>query len=97
MNMNKEVQVGHMVCSTKGRDNGKFYLIVGIISNSFVQVADGRIRRLENPKRKNIKHLRIYLALAENITVKVKTGRRITNLEVRKAIESLYKELEKHS
>ena len=46
--------VGKIVYSLSGRDKGK-YLVVINCDNNYVFVADGKERKLQSPKRKNIK------------------------------------------
>ena len=48
--------VGKIVYSLSGRDKGK-YLVVINCDNNYVFVADGKERKLQSPKRKNIKHI----------------------------------------
>ena len=47
---------GMVVVSRAGHDSGRF-MIVTAVDESFVYVADGKERKLEKPKRKNIKHI----------------------------------------
>lgn len=47
---------GRIVCSKAGRDKGSFLVVVRE-EGGFLYVADGKERPLENPKRKNKKHL----------------------------------------
>lgn len=83
------VQIGHLVSSIKGRDRGKYYLVVDVLSQSMVLVADGEERKLENPKRKNVKHLHFFGIIAGEVSNKAMTGRRFTNIDIRKEIKSL--------
>jgi len=48
--------VGKIVYSIAGRDKGKYLAVINCDKN-YVWVADGKERRLQNPKRKNIKHI----------------------------------------
>ncbi|MCL6638778.1 MAG: KOW domain-containing RNA-binding protein [Firmicutes bacterium] len=89
------VQVGRLVSSIQGRDSGRFYLVVGAEGGTMVRVADGEGRRVEKPKRKNIKHLRFYHLLAEELAEKARTGKRVSNVDVRKAIKSMVETLQK--
>lgn len=50
------IKVGSIVKSCAGRDKNSFFVAVGI-SDGFVEIADGKERKLEKPKRKNIKHI----------------------------------------
>jgi ribosomal protein L14E/L6E/L27E len=50
------IQIGSPVIGLAGRDKGSLFVAVGI-SGGFVYIADGRKRKLEKPKRKNVKHI----------------------------------------
>lgn len=54
--MEKEL-TGRVVKSVAGHDKNKFYVVVRAEGDS-VWIADGRARKLESPKRKNIRHIR---------------------------------------
>ena len=47
---------GTVVCSNMGRDKGYFLVVISSDSISAL-VCDGKERRLEKPKKKNLKHL----------------------------------------
>ena len=47
---------GCVVCSLSGHDKGLYMVVVGNTPDG-VKVCDGKQRRLQNPKLKNIKHL----------------------------------------
>ena len=49
---------GEAVISLQGRDKDKYYVIVEVQGDR-VLVADGVKRKLNNPKMKNVKHLRL--------------------------------------
>jgi len=83
------VLIGHLVRSIKGRDRGKYYLVIGRDGLSRIQVADGEVRKVENPKYKNIKHLIVYDAMADELSAKAESGKRITNVDVRQGLKSL--------
>ncbi|MCG9967870.1 KOW domain-containing RNA-binding protein [Pelotomaculum terephthalicicum JT] len=85
------LQVGHLVSSTKGRDRGRYYLVIGCESLSRVCVADGEGRKVENPKYKNIKHLHIHEVIAGELSSKAEKGKRITNADIREELKSLVK------
>lgn len=56
--MKVKTPVAGMICaSAQGRDKGQVYAVVGMAGDSFVLVADGIRRKLDSPKRKNLKHL----------------------------------------
>ena len=49
---------GSVVRAEAGRDSGGFFAVVGT-DEKYCFIADGRSRKLDKPKRKNIKHIRI--------------------------------------
>ena len=49
---------GRVVLSTQGRDEGRYFIVLEVIDESFVLMADGLTRKIDHPKKKKIKHLR---------------------------------------
>ena len=60
---------GLVVISKTGRDEGQFYMVVRI-EDEFIWVADGKRKKMSDPKRKNIKHL---LITSEKVDTSVDT------------------------
>lgn len=58
MTVISEVQIGQVVRSKRGRDKGKFFVVIGR-ENGYVLLADGKMRKVEAPKRKNSKHIQV--------------------------------------
>ncbi|MDO5715215.1 MAG: KOW domain-containing RNA-binding protein [Tissierellia bacterium] len=50
---------GQVVRSIAGRDAGKVFVILEIIDDQYLYLADGKLRKLERPKKKKVKHLQI--------------------------------------
>ena len=75
--------VGKIVLSNAGRDKGKYLAVINCIE-SYVWVADGKERKLENPKRKNIKHISVTADTLNQDQLK-------TNKSLKKAI-AVYKD-----
>lgn len=77
-----ETKIGSVAVSLKGDDCGRVMLIVGF-SEGFALVADGRKRRLEKPKRKNLCHLRVLSDEDACLAVNAE----LTNKKLWKALE----------
>ena len=72
-----------IVLSAAGRDQGRIFFVLDT-DGVYATIADGKIRKVEHPKRKKLKHLRLagrsdsYVAerlwpsTARNITVRTK-------------------------
>lgn len=85
----EEVHVGQLVRSLAGRDQGSYYLIYDVLDEAFVRVIDGEKKRLKNPKKKNIKHLKIYSATAEAVAEKLRKKEPVPEEEIAEAIRNL--------
>lgn len=60
-----EIKKGKVVISSAGHDSGRWMVVVRE-DEGYVFIADGKERKLEAPKKKNIKHIRVtskYLEL----------------------------------
>jgi len=64
-------------------------LIYEVLSDRRVRVVDGIVRRVENPKEKNIKHLSFSFATAAGVAEKLARSERVTNAEIRYAVAEL--------
>ena len=53
-----DIHLGLVVTSVAGRDKGRLFAVVGVVDENYVLIADGKLRRLEEPKRKKVKHIR---------------------------------------
>jgi ribosomal protein L14E/L6E/L27E len=51
-----EIKIGMIVKSVFGHDSNRFYVVLKV-EGGFAYIADGKTRKLEKPKRKNVKHL----------------------------------------
>lgn len=68
-----EYRIGQVVRSKAGRDNGEAFVVVGTEDN-YVYIADGATRKLENPKRKKIKHIQGSYNVSEEIAAEIENG-----------------------
>jgi len=82
------VKRSDVVVATAGRDKNKFFFVVDE-DESFVYLANGRERKIENPKRKKIKHLQLVNTKDCRAAEKLRCGERPTNSELRKALASV--------
>ena len=84
-----EYALGQVVQSTQGRDAGRDFVVVGIIYQSYVLIADGALRRIDRPKKKKVKHLIPKQELISSLKEKLTCGQRVYDSEIRKALASL--------
>ena len=50
------LEVGQVVFSKSGRDKGRSFIVVSV-EEEYAYLADGDLRKVENPKRKKNKHI----------------------------------------
>ena len=68
--MIKTIEAGRVVYSTAGHDKGKKYIVLKALDNGFALVTDGKSHKMDNPKRKNIKHLNTCDKVFDEIDIK---------------------------
>lgn len=51
--------VGRFAVSNAGRDKGRVFLIVETPDKNYVMLSDGLLRKIEKPKRKKLKHIKL--------------------------------------
>lgn len=90
MNCGNELKIGQVVKALAGRDKNNVFVVVDIIDDDYVSIADGAKRKIEAPKRKKIKHLQKYNLISESINRKFVKGEKLDNSDIRKEL-SLYR------
>lgn len=79
-------QVGQIVKILRGRDQGKFAIVVQIIDSRFVLIADGDKRKFDQPKRKNVLHLQQLPSFSHEVIDSIRETGRVTNGKIRFAL-----------
>ena len=80
-----DIVKSNIVKSTAGRDEGDLFFVLDI-QEEFLLLADGKRRRVENPKRKKRKHV-AYVGESHSVVAeKIRSSEKITNSELRKAL-----------
>lgn len=82
------IEQGNVVRSIAGRDKGNIFVVVNC-DDEYVYLADGDIRKVENPKKKKIKHVELTTYFDENLTDRIKKNRKLTNHEVKKFLKEI--------
>ena len=80
--------VGGICQSTQGRDKDRYYLIKTVYPAGAVGLVDGNFKKLAEPKRKNLKHIRLLPEKAEAIAAKLADGRQVFDSEVYSALKT---------
>ena len=74
--------LGRVVISKRGRDRGKRFVITGFQDEDLVLIADGKLRKVEKPKKKKMKHLLFTDDRLEDVRESLDKGRDLVNAHV---------------
>lgn len=86
MNDDKEPQLGQFVKIVRGREQGKIAVIVGLVNERFVWIADGDKRKFDQPKKKNLIHLQLLDSRSSEVADSLLQSGRVTNGKLRFAL-----------
>lgn len=91
MDSTGDITIGQVVKSRAGRDKGRIFLVLNIVDDQHVSLVDGDLRKLDNPKRKKIKHLIVYNTVLQELNYKLDNKMKINNAYIRKLLEPFNK------
>jgi ribosomal protein L14E/L6E/L27E len=79
-------QLGQIVKILRGRDSGDYAVIVGLVDQRSVLIADGRTRKFDHPKKKNLLHLELQNETSDIVVNSLMETGRVTNGKLRHAL-----------
>lgn len=83
---------GKLAISKSGHDKGNLYVILKE-EEADVYLADGRLKTVEKPKRKNKKHIQLIQKLPEEITQLMPQDGEFRNEEIKRALKLYQKSI----
>lgn len=78
-----DVSKSDIVISLAGRDKDQYFYVIST-EDQYVFLADGKGRKLENPKRKKLKHVRRVSRTETRVAAKILNGDKVLNSELRR-------------
>ena len=79
--------IGNFATSKAGHDKDELYVIIAE-EGDFVYLSDGRLRPVEKPKKKRLKHIQpIGRRVEDALLHKLESHEKVTNEEVKYAIK----------
>ena len=88
-----EIAKADIVRSDAGRDRGKLFIVLAV-EGEYLLRADGKSRKVENPKRKKRRHVLFVSAEETRLADKLKRGEKITNSELRRTLAIFREEVQ---
>ena len=86
-----EIHKSDIVLSEAGRDKGMLFFVIDT-DGVYVSLANGKERKLETPKRKKLRHVRLVLRPDSSVAVKIRSGDRVLNSELRRELAIIVQE-----
>lgn len=86
--MTKDDYLGRVVYSKAGRDAKRFFIIVNVIDDEYVHIADGDLRKIDNPKKKKLKHILVLEEFSSKIMERLQNKEYVNNSMIRKFLEN---------
>lgn len=83
------ISIGQVVHSRAGRDKGRSFIVVSLVDEEYVLIADGDLRKINKPKKKKIKHLVLHDLYAEDIKAMLLNNQKVTDADLRKALSQI--------
>lgn len=81
--------LARVVISKSGRDRGRMFVVVKVVNERFVLIADGDLRKIENPKLKSLRHLNVTNKQAEDIAAHLARGELPANHLIKKSLKQI--------
>ncbi|QGQ93639.1 hypothetical protein EHS13_01245 [Paenibacillus psychroresistens] len=79
-------QLGQIVKILRGRDLNKYAVIIAIVDQRFLWIADGDKRKFDQPKKKNLLHLQLQDVISQEVVNSLLETGRVTNGKLRYAL-----------
>ena len=77
------IEIGSIVRSKAGRDQGRLFVVVQDVDSDFVMVANGALRGMDRLKKKRRKHLKPTGGVVEELRDRIANGEPIGDHEIR--------------
>jgi len=88
--MNELPSIGSVVISKAGRDANRFFVVIGHCDDKkHVLIADGAMRKVDNPKKKKLKHISIKGVVIPVIKETLESGGKVFDYELRSHLHAL--------
>lgn len=81
------MEPGRVVQSTQGRDAGRYFVVLQVVDDRHVLMADGQSRKIDHPKKKKMMHLRPK-PIVVNVELQALENKHLQDSDLRKALSA---------
>ncbi|OFI06870.1 hypothetical protein CLOACE_06630 [Clostridium acetireducens DSM 10703] len=86
--MNDKELLGRVARSNAGRDKGRLFIIIGVIDDKYVYISDGKLRSVDKPKKKKLRHLILGDAVLDEARSSILSGKKVNNKSISEFLQS---------
>lgn len=84
--MNQHIRLGQIVKVQRGREAGKYAIVIDNKEPDMVWLANGRDRTVHRPKKKNVKHIQPTRHVDKGLESQLQTRGSLTDAQLRYAL-----------
>lgn len=77
------IEIGSVVRSLAGRDQGRLFVVIQELDSDFVMVANGKLRGMDRLKKKRRKHLKPTGAVVQELRDRLANSMTVEDHEIR--------------
>jgi ribosomal protein L14E/L6E/L27E len=89
METTSSLSIGQFVISKAGRDKGKIFIVLNVVDDKYLLVANGSLRKVSTPKRKKVLHVSLINKMSDEVKRVISDGKSVTDQMLRSEIEKL--------
>jgi len=93
LNADSIPRVGQVVRILQGREAGQYAVVLKLIDDRYVLLADGEKRKYDRPKKKNLQHIEVMDFISPEVQNSLLETGRVTNGKLRFAITKFINEV----
>jgi len=86
-------RIGQVVRILQGREAGQYAVVLKLIDDRYVLLADGEKRKYDRPKKKNLHHIEVMDYISPEVQNSLLETGRVTNGKLRFAITKFINEV----
>ena len=86
-------EIGQIVQILQGREADQYAIVINIVDDRFVLLADGEKRKYDRPKKKNLNHVKAMNFISPEVQNSLLETGRVTNGKLRFAISKFVNEV----
>ena len=80
--------IGCFATSLAGHDHNNVYIIVDA-DDEYVYLADGKLKKVDNPKKKKLKHVQLIKRTDDTIAGRINNNVALSNEDIKYAIKNI--------